>query len=78
MRHTDGTALATELSVFKSHRSDWVRHHRGSYVAIHGRKIAGFFASYEEAFRQGLRVFGVGRDFLVKQVTEHEPVFFVS
>ena len=33
--------------------------------------------TFEDAFRAGVGAFGITRDFLVKQVLEHEPVYFV-
>ena len=71
--------FTTELHVFEEHRKDWARSHPGEYVVIQDRIILdGFFATYEEAFKAGLKKFGVGRGFLVKQVWVTEPVYLVS
>jgi len=71
--------FSAELEVFERHRKEWSRSHRGEYVVIQDRVVAeGFFSSYAEAFRAGLQKFGVGREFLVKQVWITEPVYFVS
>lgn len=67
-----------ELEMFEQHRKEWSRSHPGKYVAIQGEAIEGFFGSYAEALRAGLQKFGVGRQFLVKQVWMTEPVYFVS
>lgn len=70
--------FSTEIKVFEQHRKEWSRLHPGEYVAIQDTVIEGFFSSYAEAFRAGLQKFGVGREFLVKQVWMIEPVYFVS
>lgn len=73
------STLKKELEVFEQHRSDWSQSHPGEYVVIQDNVILeGFFRSYAEAFKAGLRKFGVGRSFLVKQVWLTEPVYFVS
>ena len=72
------SAFSAELKVFEQHRQEWSRSHPGEYVAIQGDAIEGFFGSYAEAFRAGLQKFGIGREFLVKQVWMTEPVYFIS
>jgi hypothetical protein len=72
-------AFSVELTVFEQHREEWSRSHPGEFVAIQDEVIAeGFFGTYADAFRAGLRRFGVRRGFLVKQVWVTEPVYFVS
>jgi len=70
-------SLAEELSWYESHKTDWLKSHQGQFVLIGGKKAAGFFPNYESAFEAGLEAFGVGTDFLIKQVVEHEPVFVI-
>ncbi len=71
--------FSKELTVFEAQRQEWSRSHLGTYVAIQDGIVAeGFFSSYAEAFKAGLRRFGVQRVFLVKQVWLTEPVYFVS
>jgi len=72
-------SFSAELTVFERHRKEWSRSHPGAYVAIQGDVIVEeFFATYAEAFKAGLRRFGVRQGFLVKQVWMTEPVYFVS
>lgn len=67
-----------ELEIFQAHHEDW-RSNQGRFVAIQGEEIVnGFFDSYPEALRAGLKAFGAGRNFLVKQVGVVEPVYLVS
>lgn len=76
---SDTDILKKELQVFEEHRSQWFRSHPGKYVVIQDDVVAdGFFNSYAEALKAGLRKFGAGRSFLVKQVWKTEPVYFVS
>ena len=71
--------FSAELKVFERHREEWSRSHPGEYVAIQDEVVLeGFFSTYAEALRAGLRKFGVRRGFLVKQVWITEPVYFVS
>jgi hypothetical protein len=71
--------FSTELKVFEQHREEWSRSHPGEYVVIQDDVIAnGFFSTYAEAFKAGVKKFGVRRNFLVKQVWMTEPVYLVS
>ncbi len=70
-------SLSGELSWYESNKSTWLDSHSGEFVLIGGKKTVGFFPSYEKAFEAGLEAFGIGTDFLIKQVVEHEPVFVI-
>jgi len=71
--------FSKELNVFERHRNEWSRSHPGAFVAIQDDVIAdGFFSTYADAFKAGLRRFGVRRAFLIKQVWMTEPVYFVE
>jgi len=71
--------FSRELTVFEKHREEWSRSHPGEYVVIQNDVIVeGFFKTYADAFKAGLQKFGVRREFLVKQVWNTEPVYFVS
>jgi hypothetical protein len=71
--------FSIELVLFEQHRKEWARSHPGAYVAIQGDTIVEqFFETYAEAFKAGLKRFGVRRVFLVKQVWLTEPVYSVS
>jgi hypothetical protein len=72
------TPLETELKVFEERRQEWTGPHLGKFVVIQDRTVvAGFFDEFEEAFKAGIRQFGTGRDFLVKQIWKTQPVYFV-
>lgn len=73
------TTFEAELAVFEKHRKEWSTSHPGEYVVIQDDIVAdGFFHTYAEAFKAGLKKFGVRRGFLVKQVWLTEPVYIVS
>ena len=69
--------LAAELEVFRNHHAEWLRNHAGTYVAIQGEQVEGFFESYADAFKAGLARFGAQQNFLITQVWQAEPVYFV-
>jgi hypothetical protein len=69
--------LAVELEYFSQHKTGWLAHKTGQYVVIKERKLLGFYSNFEAAYRAGAAAYGISTDFLVKQILEHEPVFFV-
>ena len=69
--------LAVELEYFSQHKAEWLAHRTGQYVVIKDNKPLGFYPNFEAAYRAGAAAYGVSTDFLVKQILEHEPVFFV-
>jgi hypothetical protein len=77
MASTEESRLAAELEVYALHKGAWLRGHPGQYVAIKGDKVLDFYPTFEAAYSAGAGAWGVDTDFLVKQVIEHEPVFFV-
>ena len=71
--------FSDELRVFQENREVWLRANAGKFVAIQDSTVAeGFFDTYSEALKAGLKTFGVSRSFLVKQVWKTEPVYFIS
>jgi hypothetical protein len=69
--------LAEELGFYAQRKAEWLAGHPGKYVVIRGTQTVGFYSTFEEAYRTGSGAFGIDADFLVKQIVEHEPVFFV-
>lgn len=74
---TGEARLAAELRLYDAHRAEWLTQYPGHYVVAKGDTILGFHPTFEAAYRAGVREWGVRADFLVKQIVEHEPVFFV-
>ncbi len=77
MAAEEQTRLAAELEFYAAHKREWLEEHSEKYVAVQDRNVLGFYPSFEDAFRAGVAAFGVTRDFLVKEVLEQEPVYFV-
>jgi len=69
--------LAAELEYFSQHRAEWLTHKNGQYVVIKASAPLGFYQTFEAAYRAGAETYGLETDFLVKQILEYEPVFFV-
>jgi len=69
--------LAVELAYYAQHKTEWLALKTGRYVVIKDHGLLGFYPNFEAAYRAGAATYGLNTDFLVKQVLEHEPVFFV-
>lgn len=67
-------SLKRELKIFELNRASWAKKHQHKYALVHGEKAIGFYADYQAAFAAGLKKFGYGAQFLIKQVTLEEPV----
>jgi hypothetical protein len=77
MAATEQTRLDAELAVYALHKNEWLKGHPGQYVVIKGDAILDFYPTFEAAYHAGAGAWGLSTDFLVKQIVEHEPVFFV-
>jgi hypothetical protein len=69
--------LAVELEYFFHRKAEWLAHKSGQYVVIKDSTPLGFYRTFEAAYRAGAGAYGLETDFLVKQILEYEPVFFV-
>jgi hypothetical protein len=69
--------LDHELAFFERHKSEWLNNHENQFVVVAGDKIAGFYADYESAWDAGTKEFGHQANFLIKQICQHEPVYFL-
>ncbi|HTR66491.1 MAG TPA: hypothetical protein VMH85_12005 [Terriglobales bacterium] len=77
MSSAEESRLAREIELYTLHRADWFREHPGQYVVIKDGTVLDFYPNFEAAYRAGATAWGLNTDFLVKQILEHEPVFFV-
>jgi hypothetical protein len=75
---TKADTLQEELRVFEQHKEEWFSSHLGDFVAVSGATVVGFYPDYESAFRAGLKAVGLGKDFLVKQITAEDPAYLIS
>ena len=64
--------LAAELVTYRDRLDDLLQH-KGQYVVIKGREIAGFFRDRRSAVEAAIAAYGPG-PFLVKKVVEKEPI----
>ncbi len=69
--------LKTELAVFEQHKQEWVMNNAGQFVLIAGTTVAGFYSTYEVAFKAGIEKFGLQGIFLIKQVWIEQPVYLI-
>jgi hypothetical protein len=69
--------LAVELEYYAQHKAQWLAQKTGPYVVIKDSGVLGFYSNFEAAYRAGAAAYGLSTDFLVKQILEHEQVFFV-
>jgi hypothetical protein len=75
---TPTSQFSAELEVFELRRREWALSHPGEFVVIQdGIVVEGFFRTYADALKAGLREFGANRHFLVKQIWISEPVYLV-
>jgi RecB family exonuclease len=77
MAEDQQTRLAVELEYYARHKAEWLAHKTGLYVVVKDSGLLGFYPNFEAAYRAGAAAYGLNKDFLVKQILEHEPVFFV-
>lgn len=70
-------SLEQELAWYESNKAEWLNTHLGEFALVGKKRAVGFYPTYEAAFEAGLGAFGIGTDFLIKQVVEHEPVFVI-
>ncbi len=69
--------LNRELRLYSEKKRSWLVAHANQFVVICEDRVEGFHDDFESAFKAGLKAFGLGRQFLVKQVCETEPVYVV-
>jgi len=73
------TTFSEEQEVFDQHRDQWLGSNAGKFVVIQNSTVAnGFFDTYADALAAGIRTFGVQQSFLIKQVWQTEPVYFID
>ena len=69
--------LDRELAFFEQHKSEWLTNYENQFAVVAGDKVAGFYADYESAWDAGTKEFGLQANFLIKQICQHEPVYFL-
>jgi hypothetical protein len=69
-------ALEKEIATYNEKLPE-LKEHQGQYVLIHGDKVVGFYAAYEDAIQAGYQQFKL-EPFLVKQVNATEKVLHLT
>ena len=65
--------LEKEYKVFCHHLKEFIPHRLNQFVLIKEEKVVGFFPSYEEALKEGLKRYG-NVPFFIKIVQKDESV----
>ena len=69
-------ALERELETYKAKLPE-LKKDEGKFVLIHGDRVVDIFSSYEDALKEGYKMFGLN-PFLVKQIHSIEQAQFIS
>jgi hypothetical protein len=64
-------ALEQETAYFEAHKDELLAQHDGQFVLIHGDRLVGAFATFEQAFDAGIQTVG-NQPFLIKPVAREE------
>ena len=67
--------LEKEYKVYLDHLDEFLPHHLNRYVLIKDHEVVGFYDSYEQALKAGLKNFG-NVPFFIKMVSKAEEVHF--
>lgn len=66
-------ALQTELNFFESHKREWLARYEGKFLLIKGEELIDSFSSMEDAYKDGVRRFGIEPFFIKKLVQVDTP-----
>jgi len=69
--------LEQELRTYEKEKARLLLEAKGKFVLIKGNEIIGVYAAKEDALIEGYKRFG-NTEFLVKEITEIEPVHFFT
>lgn len=70
-------SLEQELKTYENEKEKLLSEGKGKFALIKGNKIIGIYVSQEDALAEGYKRFG-NEEFLVKEITEIEPVNFFT
>lgn len=74
-----GECLSEEVQLFNNRLPYWLGSPQyAKWAVIQGQKVLGFFDTWQEAVSAGTRNFGIRQPFLVRQVLEKQPTYFVG
>jgi hypothetical protein len=70
-------AIAEEIATYRNQLPQLLREQAGRFVLIKGADILGTFPDRSAALREGYSRFGVVVPFLVRQISDPEPVVYL-
>jgi len=65
--------LEEEFEFFESKKTEWLGRYKEKFVLIKGRELIDVFASFEDAYKEGVKRF-MNQPFFIKQVIEIESI----
>jgi hypothetical protein len=65
--------LQLEQDAFDSQLAEMMKEHAGKFVVFHGEHPVEFFDTFGQAYRAGIKMFGVDETFLISEVRERQP-----
>lgn len=69
--------LDKELKLFEKKRGELIKRAKGKYALVYEDEIVGTYNRLEDSFAAGYDKFG-NVPFLVKEIREEDPVYFVG
>jgi len=69
--------LKENLEFISENKEHLLKEHKNKFLLVFKKKLAGSYDSYEQAAKEGVRLFGVDAEFLVYHLVEEEPLNFV-
>lgn len=63
--------LKAELGFYNNQKEELLKHYKGQFALIKGKKLIGTYTTWEEAFNDAIETFG-NSPFLIKPVQEEE------
>jgi hypothetical protein len=67
----------SDFEFFESQLPNLLKEHRGQFVLIKDKAIQGYYASVEQALKEGYDKFG-NTDFLIQEITNEKRVNYIN
>jgi len=65
--------LEEEFEFYQAKKAEWLGKYKDKFVLIKGRELIDVYASFEDAYKEGVKRYGI-QPFFIKQVTEIESI----
>lgn len=66
-------SLKQEIECFEANLDTWIKTYEGHYALIKGCELKGTFTTNEEAYNEGVKLFG-NMPFLIKRIEKKAPI----